>query len=873
MSQMQTSLILTGDARGLIASTQQGQRGIDQLGQSVAGLAREQKSARDSADVFNREIDQQIASVTQLRSSLDPAFLATQRLEAGQQTLNRAVRSGAISNREYEGTLELLQAQYRQTTNAIEMQNTATRRLTTSTAGGAGGMTNFSYQLQDIFTQVGMGVPLMISLGQQAPQILSGFGSIGAIAGVAAAAILPLTAVIFGLGYGSKEAADEVKSSSELMREAFDAISTAQSTMKTNSVSNLDAIKEKYGEVTQSVLTLMIAQNDLAMQRAAEGVRSGVTATFDDQGLGRLNEYARTRSEIIDELERQLSAARSNLAAGIDPAGAQAAIDDYVRDLEDYAAGLDIKLDFGQAVDQETFQNLQIYQNGVKDAFAAENYEGALSVVVQLREVLQAIPDGPLRDSLAGIVDIEDALRQAINTGEENAAIYAQLEVLAQRVGDVDVSSNLAAGADQASRMANELSRAVSNAIALANQGVGEVDRARINYQFRDDPIGRADQLARLEFDSRVETPSGPLPDGAARMIDQEREAFAGARREAAQYTLQLQEWRKQQTAAARGSAGGGGSGGRSRGRSDEDRILQDIERQMDRLAPSYERDISALEEWRSEALATLDPARAGYEAFATDVETIFSERLAQAYREDLDRRTDWSAGIERSFADINKNMITWADVGEDLATKWSSGMEDAFVEMGRTGKFEVGSLIDYTLEQFQRLAFQQAIQPGIEAGFGFLTDFIGGFFPSAGSTPLTQSHSGSTIGTGGVRRSYGASSPLRADERLTVTTMGQRVFTPEQIGNGATVVDALARAASANSGSGNATVFAPNISIENRGSTPVQGEMEEQSDGQGGRSFKLVLADQVGAAMNQPGGGARKTLKRGGFKPKRAQR
>jgi len=102
---------------------------------------------------------------------------------------------------------------------------------------------------------------------------------------------------------------------------------------------------------------------------------------------------------------------------------------------------------------------------------------------------------------------------------------------------------------------------------------------------------------------------------------------------------------------------------------------------------------------------------------------------------------------------------------------------------------------------------------------------------------------------------------------------MGQRVFTPEQIGNGAMVVDALAQAAASNGGGSGAVVFAPNISVENYGATPVQGEIEESNDGQGRRSYKLVLADQVGAAMNQPGGGARKTLRNSGLKPKRALR
>mgnify|MGYP003667668717 FL=1 len=105
------------------------------------------------------------------------------------------------------------------------------------------------------------------------------------------------------------------------------------------------------------------------------------------------------------------------------------------------------------------------------------------------------------------------------------------------------------------------------------------------------------------------------------------------------------------------------------------------------------------------------------------------------------------------------------------------------------------------------------------------------------------------------------------------MTTLGQRVFTPEQIGNGATVVDALAKAAASGGGGAGSVTFAPTIQIENQGSTPVQGRMEEQSDGQGGRSYKLVLADQVGVALTQPGGGARKALRRNGLKPKRAQR
>mgnify|MGYP003624503109 FL=1 len=822
MSQLETSLILTGDARGLIVASKQGQQELDKLGQSVIGLGRDQKSAQASA--------------------------------------------------------ELLQAQHRQVTAAAELQSQATRRLTTSTAGGAGGMQNFSYQLQDIFTQVGMGVPLLISLGQQAPQILSGFGTIGAMFGVAAAAILPLTAVIFGLGYGAKETAEKVKSASELMQEAFDAIGNAQSILKSNSIDNLDAVKDKYGEVTRSVLTLLQAQNELALQQALTTTRTGLESTFGEGAFADLEREDQKRLADIQERKDIIAQALGDIELNVDVENARAAIETMREEIAGLEAGADLQKLF--QVDGDTLSRVITLKDEIKSTFAAENYEGMVSSVTELREILQFLPDGPLRDKLEGMVNSESALLEAVHTSESFEEMQKRIALLAERTGGIDVSSNIAVGGDQATRMADELGRALSNAIALANQGVGSVDRARINYEFRDDPLGRAGALAGAEFDARASLPKGT--DSTIRnVVEKEKREFVSARVEAERYNLSLQQWRKEQAAAARtssGSKGGGGSRGRSRGRgrSEEERVITDIGKQMDRLAPSYERDIASLNEWRDNALSTLSPAREGYENFARDVETIFDERLAEAYREDLARRIDWASGVERAFLDINDDLKSWADVGESIAERWSSGLEDAFVQMGRTGKIEVGSLVDYTLEQFQRMAYQQAIQPGLQMGFSMLTDFVGGLFPgvaAAGSTPMTQSHAGSTIGTGGVRRSYGGGAPLRADERLTVTTLGQRVFTPEQIGNGATVVDALAKAAASGGGGAGSVTFAPTIQIENQGSTPVQGRMEEQSDGQGGRSYKLVLADQVGVALTQPGGGARKALRRNGLKPKRAQR
>lgn len=51
------------------------------------------------------------------------------------------------------------------------------------------------------------------------------------------------------------------------------------------------------------------------------------------------------------------------------------------------------------------------------------------------------------------------------------------------------------------------------------------------------------------------------------------------------------------------------------------------------------------------------------------------------------------------------------------------------------------------------------------------------------------------------------------------------------------------------------------NITIENRSSAQVEGQVEETTTPSGQRSMRLVLADQVGAALTQPGGGAKKVM------------
>jgi len=62
--------------------------------------------------------------------------------------------------------------------------------------GGAGGLQNVSYQLQDFIVQIASGQSALRAFSQQAPQLLSGFGQWGAVLGIAAAGVSVLANVI-----------------------------------------------------------------------------------------------------------------------------------------------------------------------------------------------------------------------------------------------------------------------------------------------------------------------------------------------------------------------------------------------------------------------------------------------------------------------------------------------------------------------------------------------------------------------------------------------------------------------------------------------------------------------------------------------------
>lgn len=301
--------------------------------------------------------------------------------------------------------------------------------------------------------------------------------------------------------------------------------------------------------------------------------------------------------------------------------------------------------------------------------------------------------------------------------------------------------------------------------------------------------------------------------------------------------------------------------------RADEDsRMRGSITTEMSRVAPGLERDIAAAEKWRDEAMAGLDKTKAGYEAFAADVEAIYQDRIAKAYEGDLARQDTWAAGILQGLQEIEDKTTTWAEFGQELVTSWSEAGQQAFIDLAKTGTANVDDLVNHTLDMFLKMIYQLAVQPLFNTIFNGIAGAVGLPMGGAGAGAVTvpTAHTGGT----GVMRTYSRGNRPRGDERLAMLRDGEQVFTPRMLENAGAVVSALS--AAAGQGGGSVAVDArPIISVINNSRAQIDGKVEETTGPDGKRQYRMVLDDAVATAVGVPGGKTQKTLGgRFGLKP-----
>ena len=154
---------------------------------------------------------------------------------------------------------------------------------------------NVSYQLQDVFVQIAGGQGAVRALSQQMPQLLGGFGALGAVIGTVSAVAIPLAAHFLNLGDGT----DRLKTATEAAEKALAAYSDAMG----NTGLSAQELAARYGEAAFAARELLDVLAQTAETKALLAQTSALAA-LQDRFNGISESVAQYRQQ-TDEISRE----------------------------------------------------------------------------------------------------------------------------------------------------------------------------------------------------------------------------------------------------------------------------------------------------------------------------------------------------------------------------------------------------------------------------------------------------------------------------------------------------------------------------------------------------------------------------------------
>lgn len=321
-------------------------------------------------------------------------------------------------------------------------------------------------------------------------------------------------------------------------------------------------------------------------------------------------------------------------------------------------------------------------------------------------------------DTLGDNVDRTNALMRFLN-GEASDADRILLNI-----AGTNISGNIAAGANEASRLANELQRAYNNMISLSAQGISSLRESEIRLENRGNPVATAGALAGEQFGDI--TAFDPIMQPA--MAKQRDEFIANA--EATEMNRQaLIDYQRQQAAvaAAVGSSGGGGATG----------AISEQQTELQKLAEQY----GALNEPFSQAQSAFDAVQTAMENGILNNDQFVQslERIQAAFLATGGTAEQWQNIVNQSTDDVSSKM-------KDLAEGALTSLGDEFINLAVEGKASFGDLAKSIIKDLLRIAFQALV---VKPLLGFLGFSSGGSF--GGGASLTENATGNAFGNSGI--------------------------------------------------------------------------------------------------------------------------
>lgn len=316
---------------------------------------------------------------------------------------------------------------------------------------------NTSFQIQDIAVQIGGGTSALRAFSQQLPQLLSGFGMFGAVAGTVAAVGLSLAGSLMGSRKEAISVDEAIKKLNETMgraKEATELLDLSQ-----------EDLAKRFGSVAMGI--------EVILGQAGDAMKSAVA---DAQTLG---------AAVLRPLETAIANARIAEELRAASAGAEAVYDDVAA----------IGEAFGLPADRA-----RVLLEHMRDFNAATTAPAMSRALAAVFAQLTA-----WSTELGGLTPKTEAFR---------ASISAALDKIGESVDKTDdLTKSMSAAADQAARLADERRRAVEvyQEYGKSRAHSDRVTTAREEAAELDDFVGKIDRA--IETAPRV-APREPSTGG-----------------------------------------------------------------------------------------------------------------------------------------------------------------------------------------------------------------------------------------------------------------------------------------------------------------------------------------------------------------------
>lgn len=391
--------------------------------EGVAEMRRAEEAAKEEA-----------AAIAQLKAQLDPVATVQARLSRETEKLTKWQQRGEISAEEHAAALKLLRAEADRAIRNQGLGGIDSKGRPSFLGLKPNELTNLSYQINDVFTQIASGTSVTQTLAQQGGQILQIFPRAGAaIAGaLSSGPVLALVASIALL----------IASISRAVGEA-EKLKSIQASLDFN----VDG-------ASQNARTIADAATELDRYGASAEEALASVRTFMKEGIadGRMEEFGRAAKDTADILGTDLADASERVAKAF--TGSY----DAVKELDD-------SLNFLTATQRREIQTL------FDEGRAAEARNRAFEIYAQKAAEVARDQRGPYSDAARSLANAWDDLLDAIGDSDLFESAARDIDIFGRSL------SNLLRGVRDAAAIKNEIA-VVQNAVDDINAELadGKID-------------------------------------------------------------------------------------------------------------------------------------------------------------------------------------------------------------------------------------------------------------------------------------------------------------------------------------------------------------------------------------------------------------